>query len=120
MLDLFDYIVGWAVYLTAGTLCYMIFYRLTGAIKFKPLANSLRAILIALMFTPWYVSPEANLLAPALMVIVLDMITVGGTTFIRALVPLSLAIVFAVFVALSGTLLRRLWRRRKAASASSS
>ncbi|MGJ8689307.1 MAG: hypothetical protein ACSHXZ_07270 [Gammaproteobacteria bacterium] len=120
MLDLYDYIVGWAVYLAAGTLCYMIFYRFTGVIKIKPIANSLRAILIALMFTPWYVSPEADLLAPALMVIMLDLVTVGGTTFVRALVPLSLAIVFAIVVALSVPLIKRLFRRAKKTPASSS
>lgn len=119
MLDLFDYIVGWAVYITAGTLCYMIFYRFTGVIKTKAIANSLRGILIALMFTPWYVSPEADLLAPALMVILLDMVTVGGTTFVRALVPLTLAIVFAIAVALSVPLIMRLFRRANKEPASS-
>lgn len=111
MLDIFDYVAGWAVYIAAGAICYMIFYRFTGAIKFKPLANSLRAILIALMFTPWYVSPEADLLAPALMVIMLDMVTLGGSAFVRALVPLSMAIVFAVVVAISGSLIKR-WLSR--------
>lgn len=111
MLDLYDYIVGWAVYITAGTLCYMIFYRFTGVIKIKLIANSLRAILIALMFTPWYVTPEEDLLAPALMVIVLDLVTIGDTTFVRALVPLTLAIVFAILIALSVPLIKRLFRR---------
>ena len=111
MLDIYDYIAGWAVYIAAGALCYMIFYRVTGAIKFKPIANCLRVILIALMFTPWYVSPEEDLLAPALMVMMLDMVTVGGSAFVRALVPLSLAIMFGVIVTLSSALIKRLLRR---------
>jgi hypothetical protein len=118
MLDIYDYIAGWAVYIIAGTVCYMIFYRFTGVIKFKPLANSLRAILIALMFTPWYVSPEEDLLAPALMVMMLDMVTLGGTSFIRALVPLSMAIVFGILVALSSAVLKRLFKRSEKDSAS--
>ncbi len=120
MLDLFDYIVGWAVYILAGTVCYMIFYRVTGGIKIKAIANSLRGILIALMFTPWYVSPEADLLAPALMVMMLDMVTVGDTTFVRALVPLTLAIIFAILVALCVPLIKRLFGRAKKEPASSS
>ena len=118
MLDIYDYIAGWAVYIAAGALCYMIFYRFTGAIKFKPLANSLRVILIALMFTPWYVSPEADLLAAALMVMMLDMVTLGGSAFVRALVPLSMAIAFGVLVTLSGALIKRLLSRSKKGSAS--
>ncbi len=118
MLDIYDYIVGWAVYIAAGAVCYMIFYRFTGGIKFKPLANSLRAILLALMFTPWYVSPEADLLAPALMVMMLDMVTVGGNAFVRALVPLSIAIMFGVLVTLSGALIKRLLKRSAKSSTS--
>lgn len=118
MLDIYDYIVGWAVYIAAGAVCYIIFYRFTGAIKFKPLANSLRAILIAVMFTPWYVSPEADLLAPALMVMMLDMVTLGGSAFVRALVPLSMAIIFAVVVTLSGAVIKRFLNRSPKPSAS--
>jgi hypothetical protein len=88
----------------------MIFYRFTGMLSFKPLANSLRAILLALMFTPWYVSPDSDLLAPALIVILLDMVTVGGTSFVRALVPLSMAIAAAVFVALLMGVFKRVLR----------
>ncbi|MCB1648226.1 MAG: hypothetical protein H7A05_02345 [Pseudomonadales bacterium] len=112
MLDLYDYIAGWAIYLFAGTLCYMIFYRFTGRIRSKPLANTLRAVLIALMFTPWYVGPEADLLAPALMVMLLDMITVDTSAFIRAFVPLILSLVFCVLLALSGTFLKQAIKRR--------
>ena len=102
MLDIYDYLIGWAVYITGGTLCYVIFYKFTGVLRFKPLANSLRAILIAVMFTPWYVAPEENLLAPAVIVMLLDMVTIGGTAFVRAMVPLVLAVIFVLFVALAG------------------
>lgn len=118
MLDLNDYIAGWAIYLFAGTICYMIFYRFTGGIKSKPVANTLRAILIALMFTPWYVSPEADLMAPALMVVMLDMVTVDTSAFVRAFVPLVLSIAFCVLLALSGTLLKMALSRRSKTSTS--
>lgn len=108
MLDIYDYVLGWAVYIACGTLCYMIFYRFTGMIRFKPVANTLRAILLALMFTPWYVSPDSDLLAQALIVILLDMVTVGGTSFVRALVPLSMSVGVAVFVALFMRVFKRL------------
>jgi len=110
MLDIYDYVVGWAVYIACGTLCYMIFYRFTGMLSFKPLANTLRAILLALMFTPWYVSPGSDLLAPALIVVLLDMVTVGGTSFVRALVPLSMSVAAAVFFALFMRLFKRMLR----------
>ncbi len=110
MLDIYDYVIGWAVYIACGTLCYMIFYRFTGMIRFKPLANVMRALLLAVMFTPWYVSPVSDLLAPALIVILLDMVTVGDTSFVRALVPLTMSVSVAVFIALFMGVFKRLFR----------
>ncbi len=110
MLDIYDYIVGWAIYIACGAVCYIIFHRFTGLIRFKPLAHSLRAILLAVMFTPWYVSPDSDLLAPALMVVMLDMVTEGGTTFVRALVPLSMSVTGAVLIALFIRVIKRLVR----------
>jgi len=110
MLDIYDYVLGWAVYLACGALCYMIFYRFTGVIRFKPVANTLRAILLATMFTPWYVNPDSDLLAPALIVILMDMVTVGETSFVRALVPLTMSITAAVFIALFMGVFKRVYR----------
>lgn len=116
MVDIYGYLTSWAIYLTAGTICYVLFYKATGIISFKPLANILRAVMIALIYTPWYVAPEQDLMAPAVIVILLDMITVGGNAFVRALVPLVLAIIAAILIALLWGLARLLLRRGKAAA----
>ncbi|MDO9318788.1 MAG: hypothetical protein Q7V56_11380 [Gammaproteobacteria bacterium] len=110
MLDIYDYLIGWTIYIAAGALCYIIFYRFTGILRFKPLANALRAVLIAVMFTPWYVSAEDDLLAPAIIVMALDLVTIGGTSFVRAMVPLTLAVLFAVVVALAGRIVQKRFR----------
>jgi hypothetical protein len=52
--------------------------------------------MLVLIYTPWYVAADEDLMAPAVIVILLDMITVGGDSFIRAMVPLLLALSFAV------------------------
>ncbi len=107
MLDIYDYLIGWAVYIAAGTLCFTIFYRATGGLRFKPLANILRAVLLAVMFTPWYISPEEELLAPAIIVMTLDLVTVGGTSFVRALVPLVLAVIILIPITLAGRVVQK-------------
>ena len=101
-MGMYAYLIGWAVYLTAACVCYLLFHRATGLIRFRPLANALRGITLALVFTPWYVAPDQNLLAPAVLVILLDLITQGGTAFVRAFVPLLLAIILALILALGG------------------
>lgn len=96
MVDIYGYLASWAIYLTAGTVCYVLFYKATGIIGLKVLANTLRAIMLVLIYTPWYVAADKDLMAPAVIVILLDMITVGGDSFIRAMVPLLLALLSAV------------------------
>jgi hypothetical protein len=113
MLDIYGYLTAWAVYLIAGTFCYVLFYKATGVIGWKPLANTLRGIMIALIYTPWYVAVDQDLMAPAVIVILLDMITIGGDAFIRALVPLLLAILAAILIALTLGLIVRLFRTRR-------
>jgi hypothetical protein len=54
--------------------------------------------MIALIYTPWYVAADKDLMAPAVMVIMLDLITVGGNAFVRALVPLTLSLAVAVSI----------------------
>jgi hypothetical protein len=107
MLDIYGYLTSWTIYLAAGTLCYILFYKATGRIRLKFIANSLRGMMIALIYTPWYVSETQDLMAPAVMVIPLDIITVGGDSFIRALVPLSLAVSAGIIAGLAWSLFRR-------------
>lgn len=107
MLDIYGYLTSWAIYLAAGTLCYILFYKATGWIRIKTIANMLRGIAIALIYTPWYVSESQDLMAPAVIVIPLDIITVGGDSFIRALVPLTLAVCSGIICGLAWSLMRR-------------
>lgn len=111
MLDIYDYILGWTIYIAAGAVCYIIFYRATGVIRFKPIANMLRGIILAVMFTPWYVSADGDLMAPAIIVMMLDMVTLGGTAFVRAMVPLVLSLIAAMIVGLATGLIKRAFSR---------
>ena len=58
------------------------------------------ALLAAIILTPWYANSQDASLAPALMVVLMDAITLDGSEAARALLPLSLAIILAFFVAL--------------------
>lgn len=112
MVGIYGYLTSWAVYLTAGTICYVLFYKATGAISIKVIANILRGIMLALIYTPWYVAADKDLMAPAVMVILLDMITVGGNSFVRGLVPLTLALIAAVTVPILFSIGRYVYKRQ--------
>lgn len=107
MNDMSNYLLAWLVYVLAGVVFYAIFWRITRFKKYKFLSYSLRAITLAIMATPWYVGSEGDLLAPALIVMLMDAITIGRETAVRALVPLFLAIIIAFVIVIICLLFRR-------------
>ena len=80
------------IYLTAAVVVFLILWRLTSVLKFELLVYMLRGLLASLIFTPWFINLQETTLAPALMVAMLDMITLGSAEIFRAGVPLFLSI----------------------------
>lgn len=94
-----SYWLIWLVYIAAAGLFLGIFWRVTRLESWPWLRFSLRGLMLALIFTPWYANVEGSNLAPALMVVALDAITVGISAAPRALVPLLLAVLAAELLA---------------------
>ena len=94
-----NYWFFWTLYLAAAVVFTAVFWRLTGFQYAIWRSYSLRAVALAVIFTPWYSNPQDSIMAPALMVATLDAITIGGSAAFRSFVPLILAILFALFVA---------------------
>ncbi|MFT4863216.1 MAG: hypothetical protein ACI95C_002445 [Pseudohongiellaceae bacterium] len=93
-----NYLGVWFVYLSAGSVFYIVWHRFTRFKRALWWSYALRAIFLALALTPWYVSSSADTLAPALMVMTLDLITIGGEAAARAFVPLILSLLGALLV----------------------
>ncbi len=111
MLDLLNYFIAWAAYLLAALGIFGIFWRLTSRYLLKELAYILRALLAAVLFTPWYVSPEVDILAPAFMISLLDAITIEAQASIRAMVPVVLAMISGLLLVLMGLIASKVFRR---------
>ena len=90
-----NYWLVWVIYLTASALFYGVFWRLTRFRQARWTAYSLRAIVAVIILTPWYANAQGTTLAPALMVLALDAITIGSEAAIRSIIPLILAIILA-------------------------
>ena len=80
------------IYLTAAAVFFLLLWRLISVLKYELLVYMLRGLLASLIFTPWFINLQETTLAPALMIAVLDMITLGATEVFRAGVPLFLSI----------------------------
>ena len=94
-----NYWFFWLLYLVAAGIFTAILWRATRFQHALWSSYSLRAVAIAVIFTPWYSNPLDSGMAPALMVATLDAITVGGAAAYRSFVPLILAVLFALLVA---------------------
>ena len=80
------------IYLTAGVVFFLLFWRLVNVLKFELPVYMFRGLIASLIFTPWFINLQETTLAPALMVAILDLITLGSAEVLRAGVPLLLSI----------------------------
>lgn len=79
----------------------------------RDVAYIIQSILAALIFTPWYVFPDQDYMAPALMVFMMDTITISPELGIRGLIPLVMALLFALLVSIMRSVfVRVLYKRR--------
>ena len=95
-----NYFLLWCLYIVAGLSFYISLWWLTRSSAIKLLNYSVRGIMAAVIFTPWSANIYGDTLAPALMVLVLDLITIGENSAARAAVPLILAIIIAELIAI--------------------
>ena len=110
-MDSQDYYIAWSIYLTAGVVFSLISWKVMKRYFWREMTYLLESLLLAIIFTPWYVLPEEEILAPALIVFMLDLITEDLTTSIRALIPLVMAMLFAIIVTLVLSIIYRIKRR---------
>lgn len=94
-----NYWLFWLLYLLSAAIFTAVFWRITRFQQAVWTAYSLRAIALAVIFTPWYSNPQGSGMAPALMVATLDAITVGSSAAFRSVVPLIMALLFGLLVA---------------------
>ncbi len=109
----FEYLTAWLIYLLAAAGLAWVSWRIYSKYLWREVAYFLQAITLALFFTPWYVMPDANYLAPAIMIVALDTVTIGGTDIIRALVPLVMSVFLALLAAAGMAVSWRVKQERK-------
>lgn len=95
-----NYYGVWLVYTLASIGFFSVYWRFTRFPRWPILKHSLRCLMVALVFTPWYASSDKGTLAPALMIITLDAITKGLGEASGALAPMLLALLVAELFAL--------------------
>jgi hypothetical protein len=106
------YLLIWAIYLLASAGFFWIYWKVTAFKRQIWLSYSLRALMLALVLTPWYANTQGDVYAPALMVVTLDAITLGLDTIARALAPLLISLIAAEILATIAWLVHRNKKKR--------
>jgi hypothetical protein len=104
-----QYIVAWTVYVAAGAGCCLVWWRLTGFIGSRGIREILRGLAIVLIFTPWYAGESPEFYAPAIVVLLLDLMLEGAKSGMKG----GIVLLFATFLMLLVLTVRQLRRSRR-------
>jgi len=91
-----EYILAWIVYALAGFGCCMVWWRMTSWIRHRGWRDLLRGVAIVLIFTPWYAGKEPGLYAPAIVVLLMDVLLEGTANGLQG----AVALLFSTFLML--------------------
>lgn len=108
-----DYLIAWILYGLAAVIMSVVGWVVLRRYLWRELAYLLECWLLAIFFTPAKVLVEQEMMAPAIIVFVMDTITIDPTAGIRALIPLVMAMAGMLVVAIVLIVVRRV-RLRKA------
>jgi len=109
-MDANDYTTAWLIYIGAAVVLSVLGWGFLKRFLPRELAYLLQCWLLALLFTPWYVLEDQELLAPALIVFALDTVTIAPVAGVRALTPLALALMAGLLVAVLLSIIYRVRR----------
>ena len=103
-----EYLVAWTVFLLAGISCCFIWWRITAHLEHGGWRELARGFAIVVVFTPWYTSTSNEHLAPAVVVLLMDLLVEGAKSGMQG----GFALLFSTFTMLMVLLFRALWLKR--------
>ncbi|MEZ5505544.1 MAG: MFS transporter [Gammaproteobacteria bacterium] len=114
MLEQNEYLVTWAVYYGAALGVLLVWWRMTKPIPWVPLKQLLRVLLAAAVLVPAPVDSQSIELAPALFVLLFDLLLIQEGDALRASVYLLYGVVLGLVALIIDGLIRMAWRRARA------
>ena len=113
--DMYRFHLAWGTYLVAGALFCLVCWRVTRGIRQAAWKELIRGTALVMVFTPWYVSDAHEQLAPASVVVAMDLLVGSTENGLAGSLVLLCALALMLLV-----LLVRLMRRRGAAGQATS
>ncbi len=102
-----EYVLAWSVYVIAGGGCCLVWWKLTSLIRNRGWREILRGLCFVLIFTPWYAGDTAEFYAPAVVVLLMDVLLEGTASGLKGGVALLVSTFLMLLVLVARELLRR-------------
>ncbi|XOV89317.1 MAG: hypothetical protein ACFHX7_05340 [Pseudomonadota bacterium] len=102
-----DYVIAWSVYALAGVGCCLVWWKLTSLVSNPGWRDILRGVAVVIIFTPWYAGETPEFYAPAIVVLLMDLLLEGTAAGMKG----GVVLLFATFLMLVVLTVRQ-WRRR--------
>jgi hypothetical protein len=94
--DHYEYVLAWMVYLAAGAGCCLVWWKITSFVSHRGWRELSRGIVVVVIFTPWYAGESAEFFAPAIVVLLMDLLLEGAKAGMKG----GIALLFSSFVML--------------------
>jgi hypothetical protein len=107
-----DYLIAWILYGLAAVIFSIVAWVLFRRYLWREVAYLLECWMLAIFFTPARVLAEQDIMAPAIIVFVMDSVTINPAAGIRALIPLVMALLGMLVVAILLSVVYRFRQRR--------
>ena len=92
----YQYLVAWGIYGVAGLGCCTCWWKITSFIKHRGWRDLLRGFAVVLIFTPWYAGELPGFYAPAMVVLLMDVLLEGVEGGMKG----GIALLFSMFLML--------------------
>jgi len=103
-----EYLIAWLVYGSAGLGCCAFWWKITSFLQNLAWQDLLRGLVVVLIFTPWYAGESPEFYAPAIVVLLMDVLLEGAKSGLKG----GIALLIATFVMLSVITVRQ-YKRSK-------
>lgn len=112
-IDANEYLVAWSVYVLAGIGCCIVWWKMTSILGHRGWRDLLRGVAVVLIFTPWYAGDSPEFYAPAIVVLLMDLLLEGTASGLKG----GVVLLVATFLMLCVLTARVVWFRKKPDSA---
>ena len=94
--DDYQYLIAWTIYVLSAIACCLFWWKVTSFIKRRVWRDLSRGIVVVLIFTPWYAGESAEFYAPAVVVLLMDLLLEGTKSGMKG----GLALLVSTFLML--------------------